>query len=82
MIRVIIRLITIILLILLTIIVITSGFLGLGYILQQLFPLGLFEATALCMLTSVILMIGLLFIRVRAYFVDYDQIEFDDSDDN
>lgn len=82
MIRVIIRLITIILLILLTIIVITSGFLGLGYILQQLFPLGLFEATALCMLTSVILMIGLLFIRVRAYFVDDDQIEFDDSDDN
>lgn len=82
MIAVIIKLITIILLILLAILGITSGFLGLGYILQHLFPLSLFEATALCMLTSVILMIGLLFIRVRAYFVDDDELEFDDSDDN
>lgn len=69
MIRIIIRMIIIILLILLAILAITSVFLGLGYILQQLFPLSLFETTALCMLTSVILMIGLLFIRVRAYFV-------------
>ncbi len=83
MMRMMIRLITVILLILLAILVITSVFIGLGHVLQQLFPLGLFEATALCMLTSVILMIGLLFIRVRAYFVDDDdELEFDDSDDN
>ncbi len=82
MITVLVKLITLILLILIAILAMTSGFLGLGYALQQLFPLSLFEATVLCMLTGVILMIGLLFIRVRAYFVDDDQLDFDDSDDN
>ncbi len=81
MIALIVKLITLVLIILIIILALTTLFLGLGYFMIQLFPLSLFEATLLCMVATVVLMVG--FIQVSSYLEDDDDdLQFDEDLDD
>lgn len=84
MLSLIVKLIITLLVVVILISVLMSLFLGLGYVMGQLFPLSLFEATLLCMVTTIVLISAFAamttWLGLRDYTLDDDEMSFDDDD--
>ncbi|WP_353571038.1 hypothetical protein [Candidatus Albibeggiatoa sp. nov. BB20] len=59
------------------VLLLSSLFIGLGFILGQIYHFSLFEATLICLLTSLVLFAFLLASR---FFLDGFQDDYDDDD--
>jgi hypothetical protein len=86
MLSLIVKFIIILLIVVILIFAFTSLFLGLGYVMGQLFPLSLFEATLLCMVTTIVLISAFAamttWLGLRDYTLDDDEMSFEDDDDS
>ncbi len=72
-----------VILIAIAILLLSSLFVGLGFILAQIYHFSLFEATLICLLTSLVLSVSLLVIRLLLNSIEDDsddEFNFEDSD--